>query len=276
MPATRRRSGGIFRRRQRLRQCRQRQPRCCIDLAQHVLAVGHGPTSIQSVQSEQAANGSSTNQDTSPRKTFVSSNRPGPRTIRQRARRSMARLDRQNRLRRLGRSQLGTGPGPRRRRCRRQGLCRGARRQGPQPRARNPLDLRPLAGPGPGRRTERQNVAVPRGRVGRGLCQVARGRQQSSPHRSVLRPRPTSPRSPTSKPPGRCKTSCGWPTSSASCKTGSIPVSGFVGSPAHCWSHWFLFPPLPKSLGGHRDSRRLSSQLRTAGRTFLPRSSRPA
>ncbi|MBX7072507.1 MAG: sugar phosphate isomerase/epimerase [Pirellulales bacterium] len=30
-----------------------------------------------------------------------------------------------------------------------------------------------------------------------------------------------------------------------------IPVSGFVGSPAHCWSHWFLFPPLPRSLGGH-------------------------
>lgn len=30
----------------------------------------------------------------------------------------------------------------------------------------------------------------------------------------------------------------------------TVPVSGFVGSPAHCWSHWFLFPPLPKSLGG--------------------------
>ena len=30
-----------------------------------------------------------------------------------------------------------------------------------------------------------------------------------------------------------------------------VPVSGFVGSPAHCWSHWFLFPPLPKSSGGH-------------------------
>lgn len=29
-----------------------------------------------------------------------------------------------------------------------------------------------------------------------------------------------------------------------------VPVSGFVGSPAHCWSHWFLFPPLPGSLGG--------------------------
>jgi sugar phosphate isomerase/epimerase len=31
----------------------------------------------------------------------------------------------------------------------------------------------------------------------------------------------------------------------------TVPVSGFVGSPAHCWSHWFLFPPLPGSLGGH-------------------------
>jgi sugar phosphate isomerase/epimerase len=31
----------------------------------------------------------------------------------------------------------------------------------------------------------------------------------------------------------------------------AVPVSGFVGSPAHCWSHWFLFPPLPSSLGGH-------------------------
>jgi sugar phosphate isomerase/epimerase len=31
----------------------------------------------------------------------------------------------------------------------------------------------------------------------------------------------------------------------------TVPVSGFVGSPANCWSHWFLFPPLPKSLGGH-------------------------
>ncbi len=30
-----------------------------------------------------------------------------------------------------------------------------------------------------------------------------------------------------------------------------IPISGFTGSPAHCWSHWFLFPPLPSSLGGH-------------------------
>ena len=31
----------------------------------------------------------------------------------------------------------------------------------------------------------------------------------------------------------------------------TVPVSGFVGSPAHCWSHWFQFPPVPTSLGGH-------------------------
>ena len=30
-----------------------------------------------------------------------------------------------------------------------------------------------------------------------------------------------------------------------------VPVSGFTGSPAHCWSHWFQFPPIPTSLGGY-------------------------
>ena len=42
-----------------------------------------------------------------------------------------------------------------------------------------------------------------------------------------------------------------------------VPVSGFVGSPAHCWSHWFLFPPLPTSLGGHAipDVRQVSLEL---------------
>jgi sugar phosphate isomerase/epimerase len=29
-----------------------------------------------------------------------------------------------------------------------------------------------------------------------------------------------------------------------------VALPGFVGSPAHCWSHWFLFPPLPKKLDG--------------------------
>src|ERR1700693_1578454 len=30
-----------------------------------------------------------------------------------------------------------------------------------------------------------------------------------------------------------------------------VAVPSFVGSPAHCWSHFFLFPPLPASIGGH-------------------------
>lgn len=30
-----------------------------------------------------------------------------------------------------------------------------------------------------------------------------------------------------------------------------VPLTGFVGSPARCWSHWFAFPPLPSEVGGH-------------------------
>jgi sugar phosphate isomerase/epimerase len=42
-----------------------------------------------------------------------------------------------------------------------------------------------------------------------------------------------------------------------------IAMSGFVGSPAHCWSHFFLFPPLPTSIGGHAipDVRQVSLEL---------------
>jgi sugar phosphate isomerase/epimerase len=42
-----------------------------------------------------------------------------------------------------------------------------------------------------------------------------------------------------------------------------VPVPAFVGSPAHCWSHFFLFPPLPTSLGGHPipDARQVSLEL---------------
>ena len=42
-----------------------------------------------------------------------------------------------------------------------------------------------------------------------------------------------------------------------------VPLSSFVGSPAHCWSHFFLFPPLPSSLEGHPipDVREVSLQL---------------
>jgi sugar phosphate isomerase/epimerase len=42
-----------------------------------------------------------------------------------------------------------------------------------------------------------------------------------------------------------------------------VALPGFVGSPAHCWSHWFLFPPLPNSIGGHAipDVRQVSLDL---------------
>ena len=42
-----------------------------------------------------------------------------------------------------------------------------------------------------------------------------------------------------------------------------VALPGFVGSPAHCWSHWFLFPPLPTSIGGHAipDVRDVSLEL---------------
>jgi sugar phosphate isomerase/epimerase len=42
-----------------------------------------------------------------------------------------------------------------------------------------------------------------------------------------------------------------------------VPVPGFIGSPAHCWSHFFLFPPLPTSMGGHPipDVREVSLEL---------------
>jgi sugar phosphate isomerase/epimerase len=42
-----------------------------------------------------------------------------------------------------------------------------------------------------------------------------------------------------------------------------VAVPGFVGSPAHCWSHFFLFPPLPGDIGGYEipDVRQLSLEL---------------
>jgi sugar phosphate isomerase/epimerase len=42
-----------------------------------------------------------------------------------------------------------------------------------------------------------------------------------------------------------------------------VPLTGFVGSPARCWSHWFAFPPLPREIGGHEipDVHRVSLEL---------------
>ena len=42
-----------------------------------------------------------------------------------------------------------------------------------------------------------------------------------------------------------------------------IAMSGFVGSPAHCWASFFLFPPLPGEICGHQiaDPRQVSLEL---------------
>jgi sugar phosphate isomerase/epimerase len=42
-----------------------------------------------------------------------------------------------------------------------------------------------------------------------------------------------------------------------------VALPGFVGSPANCWSHWFLFPPLPGAIGGYAipDVREVSLEL---------------
>ncbi len=43
----------------------------------------------------------------------------------------------------------------------------------------------------------------------------------------------------------------------------TVPCPGFVGSPANCWSHFFLFPPLPQAIGEYKlpDVRELSLEL---------------
>jgi sugar phosphate isomerase/epimerase len=42
-----------------------------------------------------------------------------------------------------------------------------------------------------------------------------------------------------------------------------VAVPGFVGSPAHCWASFFLFPPLPAAIGEHKipDVREVSLEL---------------
>jgi sugar phosphate isomerase/epimerase len=49
-----------------------------------------------------------------------------------------------------------------------------------------------------------------------------------------------------------------------------VPVSGFVGSPAQCWSHWFLFPPLPSSIGGHAIPSVFDVSLELLAERFAP------
>ncbi|MGL4464507.1 MAG: sugar phosphate isomerase/epimerase family protein [Planctomycetia bacterium] len=50
----------------------------------------------------------------------------------------------------------------------------------------------------------------------------------------------------------------------------TMAVPGFVGSPAHCWSHWFEFPPRPKSIGGYAIPEVLDVSLELLAERFAP------
>ncbi|MBI4585558.1 MAG: sugar phosphate isomerase/epimerase [Planctomycetes bacterium] len=50
----------------------------------------------------------------------------------------------------------------------------------------------------------------------------------------------------------------------------TVSLPGFVGSPAHCWSHWFLFPPLPRSIGGYDIPDVLQVSLELLAERFKP------
>lgn len=49
-----------------------------------------------------------------------------------------------------------------------------------------------------------------------------------------------------------------------------VALPGFVGSPANCWSHWFLFPPLPGEIGGHKIPDVRETSLEILAERFKP------
>lgn len=49
-----------------------------------------------------------------------------------------------------------------------------------------------------------------------------------------------------------------------------VPLPGFVGSPANCWSHWFEFPPRPKAIGGYAIPEVLDVSLELLAERFGP------
>ena len=49
-----------------------------------------------------------------------------------------------------------------------------------------------------------------------------------------------------------------------------VALPGFTGSPAHCWSHFFEFPPRPKSIGGHAIPEVLDVSLELLVERFKP------
>ena len=133
--------------------------------------------------------GLSPDQDTPGRQALLSPDRPRPRPVRGYPRGHLARLPRQERLRRLGRGLVGARSPPVRHRERRRGLCEEPGREGEETRPRDLLDRHPSPGAGPRRRALRQDAPVHRRRAGRGLRAVAQGRQRAAAHQSLLRSR---------------------------------------------------------------------------------------
>ena len=195
-------------------------------------------------------------------KAFVPPDRPGPRPVRQRAEDEWLKFIADDRLRRLGGGELGARPAPvRHRRRRRRPTPRSAStwprstawRSSPSPptckarpwaTSRRAKTLQFIGGEAvaaykawrdKGNKPPRTDPYFVPDEVGKLIHEQA----QQGPARL--------------RPPGR--------TTSASCRTARWPLPGFVGSPAHCWSHWFLFPPLP---GEHRRPRHPRRPRRSA------------
>src|SRR4029078_150309 len=49
-----------------------------------------------------------------------------------------------------------------------------------------------------------------------------------------------------------------------------VALPGFTGSPAHAWSHFFEFPPRPKSLAGHPIPDAIEVSLELIFKRFAP------
>ncbi|MBL8822078.1 MAG: sugar phosphate isomerase/epimerase [Planctomycetia bacterium] len=49
-----------------------------------------------------------------------------------------------------------------------------------------------------------------------------------------------------------------------------VCLPGFTGSPAHAWSHFFEFPPRPKSIGGHAIPDAIDVSLELIAERFAP------
>ena len=68
-----------------------------------------------------------------------------------------------------------------------------------------------------------------------------------------------------------CSRPSGWPHHLSKLQNRKVPLPGFVGSPAGCWSHWFLFPPLPAIDRRARHSRCAADEPGIAGRAVRAR-----